>query len=79
MLGWYGSSLQAYELPIPDPHVRDWRINRDYDLTPQQHQDIADNLLFDLNPEQLVINKKEFSIISFEFKIINKYRLRIIK
>jgi hypothetical protein len=56
MLSWYGLTLQDYELPIPNPNVRDWRINRDYDLNPEQHLDIAGGLIADLNNQQRVIN-----------------------
>lgn len=60
MLVANGLSLQDFELPIPNPAAGDWRINRRYELNPQQHTRIADDLVRQLNPEQLVAILKKF-------------------
>ena len=54
MLVGNGLSLQDFELPLPNPAVADWRINRRYELNPEQHTRIAEDLVRQLNPQQLV-------------------------
>ncbi len=54
MLQNYGSSLADFNLPLPDETVADWRLNRDYDLNPQDHQLLAQNLFQTLNNDQRV-------------------------
>ena len=54
MLVSNGLSLQDFELPLPNPAVADWRINRRYELNPEQHTRIAQDLVRQLNPQQLV-------------------------
>ena len=62
MLVGNGLSLQDFELPIPNPAAGDWRINRRYDLNPDQHTRIAEDLVRQLNPEQSVAINNLFII-----------------
>lgn len=57
----YGKTPREYGLPEPDERGNDWQnrampVNQN-DLTPQQHQEILNNLEPTLNVEQRVSNQ----------------------
>lgn len=56
MLVGNGLSLQDFNLPIPDPLFNEWRLNRRYELNPEDHEEIADVMVAELNAEQRVLN-----------------------